>query len=145
MALAARMAMAAPAAAALQHTINGTQDGFGNAHAGVRVSVRASNASVSAVLYGRLGSSGGAGVLERPGLDQLGTDSAPRTSEGMFRSFLGNPSLMPRICILCPPKLQVKPQVMARRIKTMVQTMATSLPHLWSRIQCPPRLLYIMV
>ena len=87
MALAAGMAMVAPAAAALQHNIKGTQNGFAYAHASVRVSVRASNASVSAVSYGRLGSSGGAGVLERPGLDQSGTDSAPRTSEGMSRFF----------------------------------------------------------
>jgi len=82
MALAAGMAMAAPAAAALQHNIKGTQNGFAYAPASVRVSVRATNASVSAVSYGRFGSSGGAGVLERPGLDQSGTDSTPRTSEG---------------------------------------------------------------
>lgn len=104
MALAAGMAMVAPAAAALQHNIKGTQNGFAYAHASVRVSVRASNASVSAVSYGRLGSSGGAGVLERPGLDQSGTDSAPRTSEGMFRIFFYNPSVMPRTCILLPKK-----------------------------------------
>lgn len=90
MSLAAGMAMAAPAApaaAALQHNIKGTQNGFAYAPASVRVSVRATNASVSAVSYGRFGSSGGAGVLERPGLDQSGTDSTPRTSEGMFRFF----------------------------------------------------------
>ena len=46
-----------------------------------RLSVRAD--SVSVHLRGRLGGSGGTGVLERPGLDQsVGPDGAPRTSEG---------------------------------------------------------------
>ena len=131
MALAAGMAVAAPAAAALQHNIKGTQNGFAYAHASVRVSVRATNASVSAVSYGRFGSSGGAGVLERPGLDQSGTDSTPRTSEGMFRFFWKSQSHATHLHSPPPKKSRkiASPIIINHGLKP-ITSMATSLPHL---------------